>query len=225
MSSPWFFRVTSIEYILQRFKSKRSRCPRFCYRRNFLDKIPRECLSIIKSKSKQIAASLEDKLEICMNRFEKSLNDMKASFVTPTAPIKAIEEVCVTCRASHSYNHFSLRRGNEFPVFHDNIQQFQTAAVGRPFLSIAHAIINVHEREIILRQDKQSLTIQCGDTPPLIPIHTAEEERIRREHADYINRMEMLFTIHPRPHPPVYANTNVESIPSSLIPVQDNKEK
>nr|GFA14160.1 reverse transcriptase domain-containing protein [Tanacetum cinerariifolium] len=34
---------------------------------------------------------------------------------------------------------------------------------GRSFLSNAHAIINVHEREIILRQDKQSLTIQCGD--------------------------------------------------------------
>nr|GFC76933.1 reverse transcriptase domain-containing protein [Tanacetum cinerariifolium] len=36
--------------------------------------------------------------------------------------------------------------------------------LGRPFLSTAHAIINVHEREIILRQDQQSLTIQCGDT-------------------------------------------------------------
>nr|GEX05776.1 reverse transcriptase domain-containing protein [Tanacetum cinerariifolium] len=64
--------------------------------RNFLDKIPRECLSIIESKSKQIAASLEDKLDICMNRFEKSLNDMKNSFVTPTAPIKAVEEVIMT---------------------------------------------------------------------------------------------------------------------------------
>nr|GFD49887.1 reverse transcriptase domain-containing protein [Tanacetum cinerariifolium] len=71
---------------------------------NFLDKIPRECLSIIESKSKvrysrcrvtdvrantnaplpsssplnsfdlqQIAASLEDKLDIRMNRFKKSL--------------------------------------------------------------------------------------------------------------------------------------------------------
>nr|GEW74087.1 hypothetical protein [Tanacetum cinerariifolium] len=89
---------------------------------NFLDKIPRECLSIIESKSKvrysrsrvtdsrantnaplssspsnsfdlqQIDASLEDKLDIRMNRFEKSLNDMKASFITPTAPIKAVEE-------------------------------------------------------------------------------------------------------------------------------------
>nr|GEZ38265.1 reverse transcriptase domain-containing protein [Tanacetum cinerariifolium] len=129
---------------------------------NFLDKIPRECLSIIESKSKvrysksrvtdvrantnaplssssplnsfdlqQIAASLEDKLDIRMNRFEKSLNDMKNSFVTPTAPLKAVEEVCVTCGANHSYNNFPLTRGgNDFPVFHDNIQQFQAAAVG-----------------------------------------------------------------------------------------------
>nr|GEW25109.1 reverse transcriptase domain-containing protein [Tanacetum cinerariifolium] len=90
---------------------------------NFLDKIPRECLSIIESKSKvrysrsrvtdvranansplpssshsnsfdlqQIAASLECKLDIRMNRFEKSLNDMKNSFITPTAPLKAVEE-------------------------------------------------------------------------------------------------------------------------------------
>nr|GFA16766.1 reverse transcriptase domain-containing protein [Tanacetum cinerariifolium] len=90
---------------------------------NFLDKIPRECLSIIESKSKvrysrsrvtnvrantnapiphsspsnsfdlqQIATSLEDKLDIRMNHFEKSLNDMKNSFVTHTAPLKAVEE-------------------------------------------------------------------------------------------------------------------------------------
>nr|GFA06758.1 reverse transcriptase domain-containing protein [Tanacetum cinerariifolium] len=120
---------------------------------NFLDKIPRDCLSIIKSNSKvrysrskvtdvrananaplpssshsnsfelqQIAASLEDKLDIHMNRFEKSLNDMKNSFITPTAPLKAVEEVCVTCGANHSYNQCPLTRGNDFPVFPDNIQ-------------------------------------------------------------------------------------------------------
>nr|GEX90911.1 hypothetical protein [Tanacetum cinerariifolium] len=77
----------------------------------------------------QIAASLEDKLDIQMNHFEKSLNDMKA-FVTSPAPIKEVEEVCVTCGSNHSYNHCPLTRsGNEFPIFHDNIQQFQTAAV------------------------------------------------------------------------------------------------
>nr|GFC68364.1 hypothetical protein [Tanacetum cinerariifolium] len=131
--------------------------------RNFLDKIPRECLSIIESKSKvrysrsgvtdvrenanatplsfsshsnsfdlqQIVAALEDKLDIRMNRFEKSLNEMKNSFITPTAPLKAVTEVCVTCGSNHSYNQCPLTRGgNDFLVFHDNIQQFQTAAVG-----------------------------------------------------------------------------------------------
>nr|GEV00845.1 hypothetical protein [Tanacetum cinerariifolium] len=57
---------------------------------------------------------------------------------------------------------------------------------------------------------------------PIIPVHIAEEERIRREHADYINLMEMLFTINLRPRPRVNANTIVESIPSYLIPIQDN---
>nr|GEZ43963.1 reverse transcriptase domain-containing protein [Tanacetum cinerariifolium] len=546
---------------------------------NFLDRIPRECLSIIKSKSKvrysrsritdvrantnaplssslpsnsfdlqQIAAYLEDKLGIRMNHFEKSLKDMKASFITPTAPIKEVEEVCVICGANHSYNQCPLTRENDFPVFHDNIQQFQAAAVGnfiqnreareittrsgmsykeppnpppgvdketevttdtelpstediqppsvqvevqedkpveelpslfrkpkliflthqdsqkrsfkllnnknklieltktplnencsavvlkklpeklgvadnvfvkvgkfyiptdfvvldfvadprvslilgRPFLSTAHALIDVYEGEIILRHDEQSLMLKCGDTPsisynnfeslkkvdlidvtcdkylddstpyfepiisnssqnltlfnksdllllkeadafiatkfpvkepkhsfkmryehfntnlvtndvaesstknlipipherevtsenisesikhvkdefivfttfsnplfddkinsnelnsqvesnsdesisnhdtvkfdyfdefygPLIPIHILEEERIRREHADYINRMEKLFTINPRPHPLTYANTNVESFSSLLNPIQESE--
>nr|GFA34569.1 hypothetical protein [Tanacetum cinerariifolium] len=57
---------------------------------------------------------------------------------------------------------------------------------------------------------------------PLIPIHIVEEERIRREHADYINRMEMLFTINPRPHPLTYPATNVESFSSLPIPIQDS---
>ncbi|GJS18375.1 reverse transcriptase domain-containing protein, partial [Tanacetum coccineum] len=121
---------------------------------NFLDKMPQEGLAIIESKSKvrysrsrandsrvstdaplsnsspsnnsfdmqQIAASLEDKMTIKMNQM---MNQMKA-------PVKAVEEVCVTCGSNHNFNHCPLTRGgNDFPVFHDNIQQFQqTAAVG-----------------------------------------------------------------------------------------------
>nr|GFA64347.1 hypothetical protein [Tanacetum cinerariifolium] len=56
---------------------------------------------------------------------------MKNSLVTPTAPLKAVTKVCVTCGSNHSYNQCPLTRGgNDFPVFHDNIQQFQTATVG-----------------------------------------------------------------------------------------------
>nr|GEW09574.1 reverse transcriptase domain-containing protein [Tanacetum cinerariifolium] len=56
----------------------------------------------------------------------------------------------------------------------------------------------------------------------LIPIHIAEEEQIKREHAEYVSRIEMLFTINPYPRPTVNANTIVDSFPSSLIPVQGN---
>nr|GEY08517.1 hypothetical protein [Tanacetum cinerariifolium] len=55
---------------------------------------------------------------------------------------------------------------------------------------------------------------------PFIPIHILEEERIRREHADYTNRMEILFTINPRPHHPTNVNTNVESFSSVPILIQ-----
>nr|GFB00817.1 hypothetical protein [Tanacetum cinerariifolium] len=37
----------------------------------------------------------------------------------------------------------------------------------RPFLSTAHALIDVYEGEIILRHDNQSLTLKCGDTPSI----------------------------------------------------------
>ncbi|GKC94751.1 reverse transcriptase domain-containing protein, partial [Tanacetum coccineum] len=128
---------------------------------NFLDKMPQEGLAIIESKSKvrysrsrandsrvstdaplsnsspsnnsfdmqQIAASVEDKMTIKMKQM---INEMKALIVTTPVPIKAVEEVCVTCGSNHNFNHCPLTRGgNDFPVFHDNIQQFQqTAAIG-----------------------------------------------------------------------------------------------
>ncbi|GKF19463.1 hypothetical protein Tco_0068101 [Tanacetum coccineum] len=76
----------------------------------------------------QIAVSLEDKMTIKMN---KMLNEMKALVVTTPTHVKAVEEVCVICGSNHHFNLCPLTRGgNDFPVFHDNIQQFQqTAAV------------------------------------------------------------------------------------------------
>ncbi|GJS63641.1 reverse transcriptase domain-containing protein [Tanacetum coccineum] len=39
--------------------------------------------------------------------------------------------------------------------------------LGRPFLRTAHALIDVYEGEITLRNDDQSLTLKCGDVPSL----------------------------------------------------------
>nr|GFB29923.1 hypothetical protein [Tanacetum cinerariifolium] len=57
---------------------------------------------------------------------------------------------------------------------------------------------------------------------PFIPIHILEEERTKREHADYINQMEMMFTINP-PYDSTNDNTNVESFSSFSIPNQESE--
>nr|GEW74086.1 reverse transcriptase domain-containing protein [Tanacetum cinerariifolium] len=88
---------------------------------NLLDKMPRECLAII-----------ENKLDIRMNRFEKSLNDMKASFVTPTSPIKAapIPQNSVSNRKFEAYTKANDANMNnlqlKFDTFQRNQQDFQS---------------------------------------------------------------------------------------------------
>nr|GEY09816.1 hypothetical protein [Tanacetum cinerariifolium] len=63
------------------------------------------------------------------------------------------------------------------------------------------------------------LYVNSSSQPP--EEHNADEERIKREHADYISRMEMLFTINPCPRPTMSVNTIIESLSSLPIPVQD----
>nr|GEZ80423.1 reverse transcriptase domain-containing protein [Tanacetum cinerariifolium] len=54
---------------------------------------------------------------------------------------------------------------DDFSVF-DFIANLRVPLIlRRPFLSTAHALIDVYEWEITLRHDKQSLTLKCGDTP------------------------------------------------------------
>ncbi|GJZ01782.1 reverse transcriptase domain-containing protein [Tanacetum coccineum] len=125
---------------------------------NFLDKMPRDGLAIIESKSKvrysrsraieprvstnaplststpsnsfefqQLAASLEDKMDIRMSRLEKMISEKN---VTTPATVKAVEEVCVTCGSNHNFNNCPLTR-NEFPVFMITfINSNKQAAVG-----------------------------------------------------------------------------------------------
>nr|GEZ14938.1 hypothetical protein [Tanacetum cinerariifolium] len=52
--------------------------------------------------------------------------------------------------------------------------------LGRPFLSIAHALIDVYEGEIILRHDDQSLTLKCEEvsTPYYEPIVSSSSQNL-----------------------------------------------
>nr|GEZ88343.1 hypothetical protein [Tanacetum cinerariifolium] len=158
---------------------------------NFLDKIPRECLSIIESKSKvrysrsrvtDITAALEDKLDIRMNRFEKSLNEMKNSLVTPTAPLKAVTEVCVTCGSNHSYNQCPLTRGgNDYPKqddFQNQMMQFMQNLYNKPSTSSSSLPSNTILNP---KGEAKAITTNSGMSykePPILPTGVNQQEPV-----------------------------------------------
>nr|GEV72378.1 reverse transcriptase domain-containing protein [Tanacetum cinerariifolium] len=107
---------------------------------NFVDKMPRECLAIIESKSKVCYS--RNKLvfaKVSMNTSTFSISpdvvelkdmvkalllDKKSQNQAPATMI-AVEESCVTCGAAHSYRNCPATDGN---VYRDNIQEFISQA-------------------------------------------------------------------------------------------------
>nr|GEU68511.1 reverse transcriptase domain-containing protein [Tanacetum cinerariifolium] len=169
---------------------------------NFLDKIPRECLSIIESKSKvrysrsrvndvraninapppssshsnsfdlqQIAASLEDKLDIRMNRFDKSLNDIKNSFITPTAPLKAIEENLYNNKASSSSslpsNTILNPKGEAKAITIRSVMSYKEPPISPPGVDQQEPIEVTTDTELPSPEDIQ---------PPLVKVDKSAEE-------------------------------------------------
>ncbi|GJR50488.1 reverse transcriptase domain-containing protein [Tanacetum coccineum] len=112
---------------------------------NFLDKMPRDCLRIIESKSKvrnsrnkpvvaKVSAS-NSTLGISPNVAELKdmvkalLLDKKNQNQAP-APVKAVEESCVTYGGTHSYRNFPATDCN---VYRDNIQEYVSQAAAANF--------------------------------------------------------------------------------------------
>nr|GEW14946.1 reverse transcriptase domain-containing protein [Tanacetum cinerariifolium] len=123
---------------------------------NFLDKMPRECLGIIESKSKSNRFNNDllfkprwgfdpgklratpDLLTSTRSTASTSgispdvaeLKDMVRALLLdkkgqPPAPVKAVEESCVTCGGAHSYRNCPATDGNNY---RDNIQEFISQA-------------------------------------------------------------------------------------------------
>nr|GEU78769.1 reverse transcriptase domain-containing protein [Tanacetum cinerariifolium] len=112
-------------------------CP---YHGNFLDKMPSECLAIIKSKSKvRYSRDKPVVAKVSMNASTSGVSpnvaelkvmvkalllDKKSQNQSP-APVKAVEESCVTCGGAHSYRNCLATDGNNY---RDNIQEFVSQA-------------------------------------------------------------------------------------------------
>ncbi|GJX57961.1 reverse transcriptase domain-containing protein [Tanacetum coccineum] len=112
---------------------------------NFLDKMPRDCLRIVESKSKvrnsrnkPVVAKVSSSSftpGICPDVSE--LKDMVKALLLDNknqnqapAPVKAVEESYVTCGGTHSYRNCPATDGN---VYRDNIQEYVSQAVAANF--------------------------------------------------------------------------------------------
>ncbi|GKC76578.1 reverse transcriptase domain-containing protein, partial [Tanacetum coccineum] len=112
---------------------------------NFLDKMPRDCLRIIESKSKvrnsrnkpvvSKVSSSSSTLGISPDVAE--LKDMVKALLLDKktqapAPVKAVEESCVTCGGAHSYRNCPATDGN---VYRDNNQdQIYRPPINQPMV-------------------------------------------------------------------------------------------
>ncbi|GKA72349.1 reverse transcriptase domain-containing protein, partial [Tanacetum coccineum] len=115
---------------------------------NFLDKMPRECLRIIESKSKvrnsrnkevvakvssssstpgisPVVAALTTEVSELKNMMKTMLIDKQKVPKLLSAPVKAVEQSCVTCGGAHYYRNCPATDGN---VYRDNIQEYVSQA-------------------------------------------------------------------------------------------------
>nr|GFB04349.1 reverse transcriptase domain-containing protein [Tanacetum cinerariifolium] len=86
---------------------------------NFLDKMPRECLKIIESKSKV----RQSRAKAVVAKVEKQSPAPTPS--TTPAPVKAVEPNCVTCGGAHAYQNCPATHEN---AYRDNIQEYVSQA-------------------------------------------------------------------------------------------------
>nr|GEU64908.1 reverse transcriptase domain-containing protein [Tanacetum cinerariifolium] len=187
---------------------------------NFLDKIPRQCLAIIESKSKAnlpypsrlTKEKLREKDDILAAKFmevfcdlhfelsfadalvympkfapmfkkllnnkdklieltKTSLNENCSAVVLKKLPEKLSDlgRFLIPCDFSEFDNFLApADLGASINLMSLSIwKKLRLPTLNDAKMVTAHAIINVHEREIILRKDKQSLTLQYGDTPSI----------------------------------------------------------
>ncbi|GJT06985.1 hypothetical protein Tco_0841447 [Tanacetum coccineum] len=107
--------------------------------------MPRDCLRIIESKSKVrnsrnkpvVAKVSSSSSTLGMSLDVAELKDMvkallldKKNQTQAPAPVKAVEESCVTCGGTHSYRNCSATDGN---VYRDNIQEYVSQAAAANF--------------------------------------------------------------------------------------------
>nr|GEV42916.1 reverse transcriptase domain-containing protein [Tanacetum cinerariifolium] len=134
---------------------------------NFMDKMPRECLAIIESKSrvrysrnKPVVAKVSTNTSTSgISPDVAELQDMVKPLLLDKksqspAPVKAVEESCVTCGGAHSYRNCPATDGN---IYRDNIQELVSQA----------SAVNYNQRNTSYRPLMMSNQIWPPGFPPV----------------------------------------------------------
>ncbi|GJR03067.1 reverse transcriptase domain-containing protein [Tanacetum coccineum] len=120
---------------------------------NFLDKMPRECLKIIESKSKvrqtrakavvakvstnsstqAVSPDVAELKDIVRALLLDKKNQASAPAPAP-APVKAVELSCVTCGGAHSHQNCPATHGN---VYRDNISEYVSQAAAANYNQVS----------------------------------------------------------------------------------------
>nr|GEU42538.1 hypothetical protein [Tanacetum cinerariifolium] len=118
---------------------------------NLLERSTQDVLTIIENKLKVCnsrSKSIASQVKACdtnssseIAKLTHAVNEKTSAMTTamtamlrqfqatpPPAPVKAVEETCVTCRGDHPYYLCLAAGGNTFPEFRDNIQEYVSAA-------------------------------------------------------------------------------------------------
>nr|GEY41920.1 reverse transcriptase domain-containing protein [Tanacetum cinerariifolium] len=85
---------------------------------NLLERSTQDVLTIIENKSKQTSA-ITTAMTAMLKQFQATLL---------SAPVKAVEETCITCGGAHPYYQYLTASGNNFPELRDNIQGYVSVA-------------------------------------------------------------------------------------------------
>ncbi|GKC94153.1 reverse transcriptase domain-containing protein [Tanacetum coccineum] len=109
---------------------------------NLLTKTPRDALAIIENKSKvrnsrnkpvvtKVSTNAPSSSTPHFPEIAALADAVKAMLLqksSPSAFVKAVEEICVTCGGPHPYHQCLATDGNVFPEYRDNIQGYVSAA-------------------------------------------------------------------------------------------------
>nr|GFC42092.1 reverse transcriptase domain-containing protein [Tanacetum cinerariifolium] len=104
---------------------------------NLLEKSPQDALTIIENKSKQTSA-VTTAMTVMLKQFQSN---------PPSAQVKAVEEICVTCGGAHLYYQCLTADGNTFPEYRDNIQGYVSAATANQMCPPGFAQLNVQNNQ------------------------------------------------------------------------------